>query len=372
MNDTQMRNYLDRIDFTEIILGQEVSFIGIPNSFSPLPVAEYIRRVENENNKDFGGGVWREIDLLRKECKERVQSSKYHEFTIRSGIGIGSIGGYRVSAVDVIYNNMVEQVYVLRRLPREIMRLDELGIPEYIKNAIMANNLRGLVIISGGVGEGKTTTAGAIIKARLEKYGGTAWTIEDPAELPLGARHGRGICYQTEVQQGEFAKTCRDTYRRTPSILMIGEVRDAETAYEVINASINGALTICTVHSDSVINSCERLHALATRGLGSFQNLGMSDEIANTMGDGISMIIHQRMNKFSNPRNIEFSMLKVDLGEEEDEYTKGIKATIKSKKFTQLASVVDLQKNKARMDKTDIVKPPAAEPNKAEPNKNAG
>jgi len=78
--------------------------------------------------------------------------------------------------------------------------------------ALMNPDLSGLLIISGAIKSGKTTAACAIIKARLQQFGGVAVTIEDPIELPLEGSYGDGVCYQTTINKE--TRNQLDAFRR--------------------------------------------------------------------------------------------------------------------------------------------------------------
>jgi len=105
----------------------------------------------------------------------------------------------------------------------------------------------GLILICGAPGSGKTTTASAILVSRLLKYGGFAYTIEDPPEIiALNGRHGNGYCTQTRVYDGAggWEESIKEVLRSQPVgaslILFIGEIRNAEAARMAIRAASNG------------------------------------------------------------------------------------------------------------------------------------
>ncbi|MDA0629118.1 ATPase, T2SS/T4P/T4SS family, partial [Acinetobacter baumannii] len=139
-------------------------------------------------------------------------------------------------------------VFVLRRFPAKVPTFESLNLHNGYVSKLMQQRLSGLIVIAGPFGAGKTTTASALIAARLSKFGGVAITIEDPPEMPLEGKHGEGVCYQTWADRGGFGDATRKMARFAPSIIFLGEVRDAETAAEALRASINGRLVVCTAH----------------------------------------------------------------------------------------------------------------------------
>jgi twitching motility protein PilT len=218
--------------------------------------------------------------------------------------------------------------------------LEDLNIhPSYI-NHLMEPHLSGLIVIAGAFGQGKTTTASALIAARLRRYGGVAVTIEDPPEMPLEGFHKEGVCYQTWVDQGEFGNSCRKAARYAPSIIFLGEVRDPESATEALRASINGRLVICTTHADSVTMAIERMSSLAN-GMGA-----ASDDIASLLANGLLCVMHQKLEGGMTKRpKVEFLWLGGT-----DAENRGVRHTIRLKKFDHLGSEITLQLNRMLMN----------------------
>lgn len=304
---------LNDIAFSDIYLGQGASWLaGVPGTLDPIPAP-----LDCEA----------ELSDLRVMCSKFAEKSASNEFAIRH-----NDVSYRVSTLC----SMTEKVYVLRRFPSEIPKLVNLGIhPGYI-SLLMQPRLTGLLVISGAFGQGKTTTASSIIAARLAKYGGVGVTIEDPPEMPMEGRHGEGVCYQTWVKQGGFGEACRQAARWAPSIIFVGEVRDAETAAEALRASINGRLVVCTTHADSVVMAVERLYSLANGVAGN------SEDTSSLLAGGLLGVMQQRLEGDPRRPKIEFLWLR---GEE----SHGPKNLIRTRRFDQLSSEVTLQLNRLLM-----------------------
>lgn len=150
-----------------------------------------------------------------------------------------------------------------RRMPQAAPSLRSLpsDLPKWVEAALTSPDLSsgGLVLIAGGPGCGKTFTASATVKSRLEAFGGMAYTIEEPPEHPLNGWHGDGYCAQTWVKdEGEFpwARAMKGVLRSqpagTPTIMFLGEVREDEAARIAVQASGNGFLVICTSFGTNV------------------------------------------------------------------------------------------------------------------------
>lgn len=302
---------LSNLKFTDVYLGEKASWLaGIPGTLDPVPAPT---------------DVLDELDALRKVCERISEESKREEFAVRH-----CDVAYRASTM----HSMSEQVFVLRRFPDVVPGFDRLNLHPFVINRLLEPKLSGLVVISGPFGQGKTTTASALIKGRLSKFGGVAVTIEDPPEMPLEGRHGEGVCYQTWVDQGGFGQACRQAARWAPSIIFVGEVRDSETATEALRASINGRLVICTTHADNVMTAINRLFSLAAG------SAGNSDDVASLLAHGLAAVVHQKLEGETEKRpKLEFLFLQGD-----DSH--GARSLIRSRKFEQLGSEINLQLNK--------------------------
>ena len=299
--------------FSDLYLGNDGSWLsGVPGTTDPIAP-----KPEDQE----------ELLALRGECEKYIKENPTKEDFRIEHAGIH----YRASVMATI----VEKIFVLRRLDEKVKPLAALGIPAPVIELMMKKRMTGLVVISGAFGQGKTTTAAALVAARIGAYGGVAVTIEDPTEIPLHGRHGDGICYQTEVQQGGFGHACRAVARWAPSIIFIGEIRDPETAIEALRASINGKLVICTSHADNCAMAIERIFNTASAAGAS------SEDVVGMMATGITAVIHQRLEPGPTRKNLMLEFLFMT-----DEDATGVRNTIRHKRFDQLKSVIQLQKNR--------------------------
>lgn len=167
----------------------------------------------------------------------------------------------------------------MRVLPQETPSLSELQMPPTWRELMQSETLcnGGLILITGPTGQGKTTTAAAMVRTRLELFGGMANTVEDPIELPLQGVWGQGICYQRpsarEVDHdgpgAGYHRSLMDALRQFPAIsggctqLFVGEIQDGRTASETLKAAANGHLVIATIHGKTSISAVRRLLSLA-------------------------------------------------------------------------------------------------------------
>lgn len=164
--------------------------------------------------------------------------------------------------------------YRLRKTLQERPYLETLGakLPENTVKKMLSPELSngGLILICGQPGAGKTTTASALISSRLKKYGGMAWTVEDPPEiLSLNGWHDKGYCTQTAVCDGEdgWERSIQVLLRSQPVssrlILFVGEIRTQQAAQMVIRAASNGFLVITTSFATDIIGGIEAICHIA-------------------------------------------------------------------------------------------------------------
>lgn len=197
---------------------------------------------------------------------------------------------FRVAALQTQNGDM----FMLRRLDEKIHTLSELKFPDiYIPN-LTAPRMQGLILVAGSMNDGKSTTIAAIIHELLTLHGGVAVTIEDPIETPLEGRHGHGVCYQTEIEMGgTFAPAVRSVMRSAADIIMIGEIRDDDTAIETLAAGVNGHTVIASIHAENIPKTVVRMKALVAR--------RYPDTSADALlSSGLYAIVHQRLNRQPN------------------------------------------------------------------------
>ena len=164
-----------------------------------------------------------------------------------------SIGRFRVS----IFYQMSCIGLVIRQLKIPIQSFDQLGLPSVLKNISMAK--RGLVLVVGATGSGKSTTLAAMIDHRNSNSPGHIITIEDPVEFVH--QHKRSIITHREVglDTHTFADGLKSALRQAPDVIMIGEVRDTETMEAAITFAETGHLCLATLHANNANQSLERI-----------------------------------------------------------------------------------------------------------------
>jgi twitching motility protein PilU len=146
---------------------------------------------------------------------------------------------------------------VLRRIPNQIPTIQDLGVPEILTELIM--NKRGLILMVGGTGSGKSTTLAAMIDHRNANSNSHILTIEDPVEF--SHPHKKSLINQREVgvDTKSYANALKASLREAPDVILIGEIRDRETMEAALELSNTGHLAISTMHANNANQAMERV-----------------------------------------------------------------------------------------------------------------
>lgn len=199
-----------------------------------------------------------EIERLRNLCKTCEKDLRVPEFAV--------LLDEVVFRVTHLASSGPEGVYVLRRSEAEIRNPRGLGLPSAFIDHVLAKDAKGLVLICGEMGVGKTTTAASFVVARLVEHGGVALAIEDPTETNIDGMHGHGRCIAIPASRynGGYTEHLLRGLRSGATFLFIGEIRDENTAFEAIKAAMSGSLIYATFHSNDIPGAIERLVTLAS------------------------------------------------------------------------------------------------------------
>ena len=189
------------------------------------------------------------LNAVPEKQRERFQEEHEANFAL----SLESAGRFRVSA----FQQRNEPAMVVRRIAQTIPTLSALGVPSQL--ATLANAKRGLVLVVGGTGTGKSTTLAAMIQERNASVGGHIITIEDPIEYLHP--HQRGIVNQREVgvDTESFEVALKNTLRQAPDVILIGEVRTRETMEHALTFAETGHLCLATLHANNANQALERI-----------------------------------------------------------------------------------------------------------------
>jgi twitching motility protein PilU len=192
-------------------------------------------------------------ELVRAIMNDRQASEFEATKECNFAISPTGIGRFRVSA----FVQQGKVGIVLRVIADHIPTAEELNLPTLINDLSMAK--RGIVMVVGATGSGKSTTVAAMIGHRNENSQGHIITIEDPVEYV----HPHRNCVVTQREVGvdceSWAVALRNTLRQAPDVILIGEVRDRETMDHAIAFAETGHLVMCTLHANSTNQALDRI-----------------------------------------------------------------------------------------------------------------
>ncbi len=169
------------------------------------------------------------------------------------GMSLKNIGRFRIN----IYTQRGEVSMVIRYIKSDIPTLDELKLPEKLKELV--SHRKGLVLVVGATGSGKSTSLASMIQYRSQAMPGHILTIEDPIEFTFN--HNKSIVGQREVGLDtlSYENALREAMREAPDVIMIGEVRDRETMEAAIQYADTGHLCLSTLHSVNANQTLDRI-----------------------------------------------------------------------------------------------------------------
>ena len=187
--------------------------------------------------------------MLTDAQKKRFEES----FELDFSFGIRGLARFRCN----VFNQRGAVAAVYRLIPEQIKAFDELGLPEVI--GTLAERPRGLVLVTGPTGSGKSTTLAAMIDKINTERREHILTIEDPIEYIHP--HKGCIVNQREVHSDThgFAAALRSALREDPDIVLIGELRDLETIESALRIAETGHLTFATLHTNSAAQTINRI-----------------------------------------------------------------------------------------------------------------
>lgn len=181
--------------------------------------------------------------------RERFSQQREANFAL----GFEDKGRFRVSA----FQQRNQPAMVIRRIEQHIPTLETLGVPTAL--ASLAHAKRGLVLVVGGTGTGKSTTLASMVQERNETIGGHIISIEDPIEYLHP--HKRAIVNQREVgiDTESFEVALKNTLRQAPDVILIGEIRSRETMEHALTFAETGHLCLATLHANNANQALERI-----------------------------------------------------------------------------------------------------------------
>jgi len=192
-------------------------------------------------------------DMLYSIMTDQQRSDYERDYEIDFAISIGEKCRFRVNA----FNTLNGPAAALRTVPNEISTLEELGAPDILKR--LAALHKGLILVTGPTGSGKSTTLAAIVNHINTTSAKHIITIEDPVEFLHSSK--KSLINQREVGRStkSFANALRSALREDPDVVLVGELRDLETIQLALTAAETGHLVLSTLHTSSAPKTVDRI-----------------------------------------------------------------------------------------------------------------
>jgi twitching motility protein PilT len=196
-------------------------------------------------------------------------------------IGVPGIGRFRVN----VYQQRGSLCYALRAIPYQTRTIDELQLPKVLED--IALKPRGLVLVTGVTGSGKSTTLAAMIQHLNQQHKANVITIEDPIEF----LHRDINCHINQREVGtdtaSFAQALRRVLRQDPDVILIGEIRDLETLDAALKAADTGHMVFSTLHTMDATQTIQRVL--------SFYPPHQQAEVRFSLANALQAVISQRL-----------------------------------------------------------------------------
>ncbi|TFL14079.1 hypothetical protein CSC67_07895 [Pusillimonas caeni] len=256
---------LSQREFVDIVLGPDFCDIKVEG-----PEQTCLYDVETDCPAD--------VQRLRAMCRDA--SAADAEFTlVHEGMR------FRVTAMQ----QDVGPVWFLSRIDAQVRPIQKLPVPGQFVAFCLRPKLHGLILITGGFGTGKTTTASSLFAHRVSERGGTGVAMEDPtAEVQMAGRAGSGRIVSIPISRrlGGYQAALQLVRRSRADLILVGEIRNADTAVEALDVANTDMPVLVTMHASSVPEALDKYHSyLRARG-------ASGTEASSRLAMSIAGIVH--------------------------------------------------------------------------------
>ena len=247
LSEDQARAYMHKL--LGAMAQQGGSDLFIANDFPPS--IKLNGRMQPLIQQKLNGEVTRQLAMAMMNASQREEFAR--EFECNFAIAVPGLQRFRVN----VFIQQQQVGMVLRTIAAEIPNFDKLRLPEILREVVMGKN--GLVLVVGGTGSGKSTSLAAMLDYRNSRSAGHIITIEDPVEYAHASKNCLVTHREVGVDTHSWHKALKNTLRQAPDVILIGEIRDAETMEHAIAFAETGHLCLSTLHANSASQTIERI-----------------------------------------------------------------------------------------------------------------
>jgi twitching motility protein PilU len=202
-------------------------------------------------NQKLTGEVTRELANALMNEKQRAEFTR--DLECNFAISLPGVARFRVN----VFMQQQNVGMVIRTIANEIPDFAKLGLPDTLKEIIMTK--RGLVLVVGATGSGKSTSLAAMIDHRNKNSAGHIVTVEDPVEFVHTSQQSLITHREVGIDTRSWHNALKNTLRQAPDVILIGEIRDTETMEHAIAFAETGHLCLGTLHSNSANQTIDRI-----------------------------------------------------------------------------------------------------------------
>ena len=247
LNEEQAKTYMTKLLTAMTQAGGSDLFIS--NNFPPSMKSQ--GKMQPMAQQKLTGEVTRE--LARAIMNERQREEFAKELECNFAIAIAGVARFRVN----VFVQQLQIGMVVRTIPTEMPNFEKLQLPESLKEVVMAK--RGMVLVVGATGSGKSTSLAAMLDHRNRLSAGHIITVEDPVEFVHQSQASLVTHRDVGIDTHSWHHALKNTLRQAPDVILIGEIRDTATMEHAIEFAETGHLCLSTLHSNSSNQTIDRI-----------------------------------------------------------------------------------------------------------------
>jgi twitching motility protein PilU len=247
LTEEQARNHIVKLLTAMSQAGGSDLFIS--KDFPPSMKAQGV--MKPLTGQKLNGDVTRELAMALMNIRQREEFAK--ELECNFAMSVPGVSRFRVN----VFQQQLHVGMVIRTISNEIPDMAKLGLPDTLQEIVMTK--RGLVLVVGATGSGKSTSLAAMIDHRNRTSAGHIVTVEDPVEFVHQSHQSLITHREVGIDTHSWHNALKNTLRQAPDVILIGEIRDTETMEHAITFAETGHLCLGTLHSNSANQTIDRI-----------------------------------------------------------------------------------------------------------------